>query len=145
MAKGALFHSTVAFPDRPPAGMSVRPTLQDEEMLIQRLPRPSSAVTCWVPSRLTLPSGRPHAIVRRLDVSGAALFVEHAVPNDALVSLTLPLPHLGDQRVPARLVQTMQRAPRAVWVAEIKFQLFDSDVRSGIARLVQALKYKNQH
>ena len=124
--------------------MSTHPTLQDEERLIQKLERPSSAVTCWVNTRLVLPSQRPRAVVRRLDVDGAALLVEHAIPNHAIVTLPLPLPRLGDIAVPARLVRALQPHPQSFWVAELKFQIPSVELRNGVAQLVRALHHKHR-
>ena len=90
------WYTTIPFADMPHTGMSVQPTMQDEEMLIRQLPKPKSWVDCWVPSQLLLPSKRPSAVVRRLDVSGAVLYVEHAVPDEVPFSaVTLTLPQLG--------------------------------------------------
>lgn len=141
MSGGSLFVSTVRFPDVVRGSGTLNVTVQDEEMLIRRLPRPTSSAPCSLPTRLVLPMSSPHAIVRRLDVSGAALFVEHAIPNQSTAWLPLLLPMMGEVPIPARVTQTLQREEGACWIAEVKFQLADRDSRAGVVGLVTALRH----
>lgn len=139
MSGRSLFASTVQFPDVARAGNTVSVTVQDEEMLIRKMPKPTSAVRCSLPTRLVMRGGRLHAVVRQLDVSGAVLFVEHAIPDQAHAWLPLVLPR-GQAQIPARVVRTVQREPGACWIAELKFELADNDTRSGVAKLITALR-----
>ena len=133
-----LFSSTIRFPDVVPLGSSVA-THQDEEMLVRRLPKPSSAVLCALSTRLLLPHCRPNAIVRRLDVSEAVLFVEHAIPDESLAWLELPT--LPPAQVDGRVVRTMRREPGACWIAKVTLTIRDDEIRRRIATLMRALKY----
>lgn len=141
MSSGSLFVSTVRFPDVIRGGNTVHVTEQDEEMLVRKLPKPSSAVDCSYPTDLVMPSARASAIVRRLDVSGAALFVEHAIPNRSQAWLPLLLPTIGEVPIPGRVIQTIRRPGGSCWIAEVKFELADRESRAGIVGLVKAMRY----
>ncbi len=142
MGRGGGFESTIAFGDR--LGDTRGPTVQDEEMLIRRLPRPTSAVACMVPTRLRVGGLTPSVILRRLDVSGAVFYVEHAVPDCAQAVVSLFLPRQGMVDIPGRLVQSFRRDRHALWVVEMKFILRDPEVRSGLAGLIEALKLRRR-
>lgn len=139
MSGRSLFASTVRFPDVARGGNTINVTEQDEEMLVRKLPRPTSSVDCSLPTQLVLPSTSPQAIVRRLDVSGAALFVEHAIPNEAAAWLPLVFP-AGKQMVPARVVQTLKRSGGDCWIAELKFELVDREARAQVVALLKAIR-----
>ena len=134
-------YSTISFPDR--LGNTTGPTLQDEEMLIRRLPKPTSSVACSLPTHLKLRSRKMAALLRRLDVSGAVLYCEAAPPNEGEAWVPLLLPK-GTVDVRGRVTSVFQRHRGACWVAELKFELTDNAVRSGIVGLVKALKLMNK-
>ena len=139
-----VFVSTVRFPDGPTALFETNgPTEQDEEMLIRRLPKPTSAVPCKLPVKLRMLSGSPRAVLRQLDITGAVLQVEYALPNEGVAWLSLPCP-AGEMEVPARVVGGVRPHPEAPWVVELRFEVATPELRSGLAGLVQALRRRQR-
>ncbi|MBX2798618.1 MAG: PilZ domain-containing protein [Myxococcales bacterium] len=128
--------STVLFPDV--MRQELRTEL-DEEMLIRRLPRPTSAVPCAIPVTLQMLHARSRALVHQLDVSGALLHVEYALPDDAMAWLRLPLPG-GNGMLPGRVVQLHRRDAAMPWEVELKFHVSDTRTRAGLAGLIGVLR-----
>lgn len=109
----------------------------------QRPPEPSSAVDCAIPITLRMLTGNPRVLVRRLDVSGAMVHADRALPTGALAWLRLPFPD-GAELVRARVVRGHQRSPGAPWVFELRFELTHPETRAGLCGLLEALRIRQQ-
>ncbi|HHO50770.1 MAG TPA: hypothetical protein ENK18_07810 [Deltaproteobacteria bacterium] len=115
----------------------------ERETLVARArPRPSSAVACAIPVTLRMLTGSPRALVRLLDVSGASLQIEHALPDDALAWLRLPFPD-GAELVRARVVSQSRRGSGDPWKIELKFEVAHPETRAGLCALIAALRARS--